>query len=538
MPPDAPTTTELTSADSRLETTVPGSPPDLVDDQVPSPSNSVSVERPLEDRFWANSRFWVLQLVILAIVLIRLAAMVAFHLDQQSAPAEFSTFALLLIPMAVGAVYFGFEGTVVTSLWVTLLCIPRLLYFSSVHSAVGFWSEVVQVALLDCLALLLGRRVSAEREARRLAETAREDHLNAEARYRQLFEGNQAPILIVDMDGNVVEANQSAARTFRASAKSKMLHPSAHTPIRLIDLIGPEASAQVLTTLLTTHRELTVAEDSGVSGPEPVEPVAFEVDGERVLYRTTATAFGGLDREKGTQVVFVDVTAETRRNDRMEAYAARVVLGQEEERRHLAQELHDGPLQSLIHLCRQIDQIGQVAPPNETSDQLNDWAGLRRVAEGTVAELRSIARGLRPSVLDDLGLVASVTQMLTEAAERQGFETSFGITGSERRMSSSLELALFRITQEALSNIERHADASRVAVGINFESGGMRLLIKDDGVGFDTEADRAVGTSQSLGLPGMRERAHLIGCRLVIHSESGNGTTVDVWVPSTVLEPE
>ncbi len=235
------------------------------------------------------------------------------------------------------------------------------------------------------------------------------------------------------------------------------------------------------------------------------------------------------------QVIFEDVTAETRRHDRMEAYAARVVLGQEEERRHIAQELHDGPLQSLIHLCRQIDEI-DAAHTGSTPPGAPPLTELRTIVEDTVAELRSIAKGLRPSVLDDLGLVASINQMLTEAGERQQFETSFGVTGVERRLSPSVELALFRMAQEALSNVERHAAAQRVAVGIDFEAGGLRLLVKDDGVGFDASARPDGSRSSSLGLPGMTERAHLIGSRLVIHSELGRGTTVDVWVPATILD--
>jgi two-component system sensor histidine kinase UhpB len=157
--------------------------------------------------------------------------------------------------------------------------------------------------------------------------------------------------------------------------------------------------------------------------------------------------------------------------------------------------------------------------------------------EETVAELRSIAKGLRPSILDDLGLVASISQMVAEAGERQHFVTSFGVTGSERRLSPTVELALFRIAQEALSNVERHAAARSVAVGMDFEAGGLRMLIKDDGVGF-VASDRSDGVqSASMGLPGMTERAHLIGSRLVIHSELGLGTTVDVSVPATVLDP-
>jgi len=99
-----------------------------------------------------------------------------------------------------------------------------------------------------------------------------------------------------------------------------------------------------------------------------------------------------------------------------------------------------------------------------------------------------------------------------------------------------VELALFRMAQEALTNVERHAAAHRVAVGMDFGARGLRLLVKDDGVGFDS-ADGSDGSrSGSMGLSGMNERAHLVGSRLIIHSEPGVGTTVDVWVPASILE--
>ncbi len=234
------------------------------------------------------------------------------------------------------------------------------------------------------------------------------------------------------------------------------------------------------------------------------------------------------------QVIFEDVTAETRRHDLMEAFAGQVVLGQEEERRHLAQELHDGPLQTLIHLCRQIDSLepgrdGQGAGSSP-------FTSMRTTVEDTVAELRSIARGLRPSVLDDLGLVASINQQLAEAATRQGFDSRFDVIGSERRLPPATELALFRIAQEAVTNIEHHAGAERVTVTLEFGDAGLRLRVEDDGAGFDPDRHRHEGGGQSLGLPGMTERARLIGARLRVDSLVGQGTMVETWLPWDVTD--
>jgi two-component system sensor histidine kinase UhpB len=481
---------------------------------------------------WARSGFWVLQLVVLALYLLRLAASVTFHPDTTSLVVEFSTLALFIIPVVYAALNYGFAGAVITTGWVSVLAIPRFLAAVDAHQYVAAWAELLQIVLLDALAFLIGQRVSSERDALRSAETSRLAHLNAEAMYRDLFDSNQAPILIVDRDGLVVETNAAAQRSFGAERPASSLR----TPLRLVDMIGPDAAARVLTQLISWRTPSEGRAGRPLSEPERVEPLAFEIAGEHMLFRPSATPLGMTAGDSRMQVIFEDVTAETRRHDLMEAYAARVVRGQEEERRHIAQEIHDGPLQTLIHLCRQIDAIDtrlHVSGPAHPAPPLSD---LRTVAEEAVAELRSIARGLRPSILDDLGLVASISQMLTDGGVRHQWITSFGVTGTERRLSPIVELALFRMAQEALSNVERHAAAHRVAVGMDFEAGGLRLLVKDDGVGFDPSDGSEGSRSGSMGLSGMNERAHLVGSRLIIHSEPGVGTTVDVWVPAMILE--
>ena len=216
-------------------------------------------------------------------------------------------------------------------------------------------------SLLDALAVLVGQRVTAEREARRIAEAAEEAHLSAEALYRDLFDSNQAPILIVDGNGNVVETNASAQRAFAVAAGtggtvSQQPQPK-EPPIRLVDMIGPVASGHVLTRLISEQLPEPIGRDEPSTEDNRIEPIMFEIEGEPVLYRPTATMLGRSEGGTRMQIVFEDVTAETRRHDLMEAYAARVVSGQEEERRHIAQELHDGPVQALIHLCRQIDTM-------------------------------------------------------------------------------------------------------------------------------------------------------------------------------------
>ena len=339
----------------REDPSIPGSITPSAPEAVPeTPEDRLSNS---DNRPWSQSAFWILQLIVLALYLIRLAAVVAFHLDTTSVAVEFSTFALFLIPVVFAALNYGMGGAVATTAWISVLAVPRFLSYTRAHQYVAAWAELLQIVLLNALAFLIGQRVSAEREARRMAESAREAHLSAEALYRDLFDSNRAPILFVDSGGHVVEANAAALRSFPSKARSLPAARSTEAgPVRLVDMIGPEAAAQVLTQLISGPASPNSAPPDP-STIELVEPVAFEVDGQLVLYRPAVTKLGRTEDDRRMQVVFEDVTTETRRHDRMEAYAARVVTGQEEERRHIAQELHDGPLQSLIHLCRQIDAI-------------------------------------------------------------------------------------------------------------------------------------------------------------------------------------
>lgn len=482
--------------------------------------------RPPVESAWANSSFWLLQVVVLALTLIRIVLTVTLPLDTTSPTLELSTVAIFLIPVVYAALVYGFAGALFTAAWVTLLAIPRLVMYAHNRDAVGMWAELMQVLVLDVIAILVGHRVSAERTARQVAEAAEQAHTRAEALYRNLFDSNQAPILITDSEGRLVEANASAHRVFPRSSFSALDPgtPEERRP-RLLDVIGADAAGQVLTRLVAVRTSDEVATAS-----VRVKPVAIDVDGERSLFRPTATVLEDAGGINGMQVVFEDVTAETKRHDRMEAYATQVVIAQEEERRHLAQELHDGPVQTLIHLCRQIDTVG--APFTGIRESAPALSDLRLTVEGTVAELRGIAKGLRPSILDDLGLVASVSQLLADAERRSLIDTSIEVVGSDRRLPVAVELALFRVAQEAISNVERHAQAAQVEVRLEFGSDDLRLRIRDDGIGPPAAANAEGFTGDSLGLPGMAERARLLGGTFAILSDPRGGTAVDIRVPN------
>ncbi len=420
--------------------------------------------------------------------------------------------------------------------------------------------------ILCAIALVVGRRVASERAARIQADEARREHLAAEARYRGLFTTNSAPILIVDGSGTIVEANPAALSLFGGQGEQ--------SGKKLADLLGRDVARRLLelprraahpsddigsndgadharagddrddngsTDGETSGSPLSALEDDASDdGRVRSVVVRVSVAGTPMLYRTDATWLTYAAGQQLVQLVLHDVTIETLRQEWMEAYAARVLNAQEEERRHIAQELHDGPLQALVYLCRRIDEIGSRAAGEENARPVNGSAGARRdvaaeleelrhLAESLIGEIRGISRGLRPSVLDDLGLVAATRRLLDDLEQRTGIDTTLGITGNERRLPTPIELALFRVAQEAISNAELHAGPGRVAVGMSFEPNGVRLLVSDDGDGFEQHDGTASAGRGSLGLVGMRERLHLVGGRVEVHSSPGRGTTVDAW---------
>ncbi|MBO0701518.1 MAG: sensor histidine kinase, partial [Candidatus Dormibacteraeota bacterium] len=214
------------------------------------------------------------------------------------------------------------------------------------------------------------------------------------------------------------------------------------------------------------------------------------------------------------------------RANRADAYAAWVLRGQEEERQRIAKEIHDEPIQSLIHLCRQLDAAMDGGASEPLRAQLAD---LRALATGITEDLRRLSKGLRPPSLDDLGLPAAVRRIASDLGRRQGIEVELRVEGDRARLGRDLELGLFRIAQEALNNVEKHAEAGHVQVLLAFTRREARLEVADDGRGFDAGGDWT--RAGSLGLLGMQERATLLGGQLAVVTSPGRGTRVVATLP-------
>lgn len=223
--------------------------------------------------------------------------------------------------------------------------------------------------------------------------------------------------------------------------------------------------------------------------------------------------------------------AETRlRNTtrQLKALSSRVLEVQESERRHVAIELHDELGQSLTAIKINL-QLSQRLKDQALTDITQENI---RIVEDALKQVRHLATNLRPSMLDDLGLVAALQWITDHSASRSGFTVSFHYVRAQPRLAADIETACFRIVQEALTNITRHAQAKRVEIQLDREHDRVVLRITDDGCGFNLDEMRARALAgDSIGVLGMQERATLIGGELTIESSPGKGSVVQLTAP-------
>jgi signal transduction histidine kinase len=225
-----------------------------------------------------------------------------------------------------------------------------------------------------------------------------------------------------------------------------------------------------------------------------------------------------------------DVTRERRMQDNLRYYVQQITRTQEEERNRIARDLHDDTAQALYALTRQVDNYlrGSEDLSNGTISFLKGLEEqLRSVSQG----VRRFSKDLRPPMLDDLGLLSTLRWLTGDTEQRCGVCTRLEVSGTERRLLQHVELAIFRIVQEALRNVEKHAAATAVYVSMKFEIDKISITIEDNGKGFELSELGELPRVGRLGLMGMEERARLLGGNMKIKSALNLGTRVLIEVP-------
>ena len=250
-----------------------------------------------------------------------------------------------------------------------------------------------------------------------------------------------------------------------------------------------------------------------------------------------STASARADVQARVRRTFLNLRERRLADAKLKRLTQRVFDAQEEERGRVARELHDGISQILVGVRYALDTARRKLDRGEPGAERPLGKGIASLADA-IAEVRRISRDLRPGVLDDLGLGPAL-KTLTEAYEaRTGITTTFNTVVFRNRMDEDGKIALYRIAQEALTNVERHSGATRVAVDLRGHRSGATLRITDNGVGLGRSARDPAGTG-GLGLRNMQERVEQLGGQLRIQATPGGGTTIDATVPLThMLPPE
>jgi PAS domain S-box-containing protein len=216
---------------------------------------------------------------------------------------------------------------------------------------------------------------------------------------------------------------------------------------------------------------------------------------------------------------------------RLQVLSRRLVDAQETERRHIARELHDEIGQTLT--IAQLNLQAASRSPESTPVRSHLQASIDAV-EQVLVQVHDISLNLRPSMLDDLGLEPALRWYTNRQAALAGWQTEFRSDSPDHRLDPMIETECFRIAQEALTNVSRHARAQRVTVTLSIKDGQVHLYVRDDGIGFDVSATRQKAVlGSSLGLLSMEERALLAGGGLEHNSAIGKGTEVHAWFPLT-----
>jgi len=336
-------------------------------------------------------------------------------------------------------------------------------------------------------------------------------------RVRTVLDLMPVAIWIVDAE-RVVYVNCAAVRLFGAKDRASLIGRSIHT---LLHTRGPVP--------LRSH--LHAAQAPSDIEPAIVSGTLLRDDGQT---REVGIATSALPDHGQTvrQMVIIDVT-ESQRQAREQSLhrielrrlAASVVEAREEERRRIARELHDELGQHLTAMKMELSSLRAEVPGHAGDGRIT---GMLEMVDSTVAALRRIAADLRPLMLDDLGLNAAIEWLARDAARRMDMEVTVQLGTDDPPLGPGADIALYRMVQEALTNVARHANATDVRIALRQSADELVLTVQDNGLGFP---DRSMRQEGRYGLLGLRERAIMLGGRLDLDNPPGGGARITVHLP-------
>jgi PAS domain S-box-containing protein len=348
----------------------------------------------------------------------------------------------------------------------------------------------------------------------------------SEERYRELFENAKDATYVHDLSGRYTSVNR-AAEKLTGYTRVEILgkHFGHFVPVEQIPIINKQGWRKLAGEGETTYESEVLTKDG--------RRVAVEVSSHLIFEGGVAVAVQGAVRDISERKAAEEKLKA--KSEQLRALSARLQSAREQEGTRIAREIHDELGSALTSLKWDLEEMEKMF--SASSDQ-SEFAALReklqapmKLADTAITAIRRIASELRPSILDDLGLPAAIEWQAQQFQERTGIICDCDCILEKVELSEEQATAVFRILQEALTNVLRHAQATRVEIKINIESGVFALSVSDNGKGI-TESEQS--EQHSLGILGMRERAHLISGEIDINSVEKQGTVILVQVPLPV----
>ena len=338
----------------------------------------------------------------------------------------------------------------------------------------------------------------------------------SEELYRGLFENASEAIFICSSIGRIISVNR-ACEQLTGYSNQELLNTN------IYNLFCAEGLNEVKQLFSEAQKEETQREDT--------ELCLIKKDSTEAYVELKVSPLQRADESMGLQAIVRDITEERRLRQNMQYYITQITRVQEDERLRISRELHDDTAQVLISLSRDLDALmsDELKLPKAAIKRLQK---LYETTDSVLEGIRRFSQDLRPSILDDLGLVPALEWLASDLEKEYGIKSEVSITGNQRRLQPESELAIFRIAQEILSNVKKHSQASTVEMTMDFGEDALTLIITDNGQGFYVpQRTSDLVLYGKLGIIGMRERARLVGGTLIVQSDMGSGTTVTLRVP-------
>jgi len=377
--------------------------------------------------------------------------------------------------------------------------------------------ESLACLVIGALAIML---MAAYRQNKQQQETLKKtvkDMKLARQNYEELFTNASDAIWIHDVEGDITLANKACEKL---------------TGYSVSELIGKNVREFLAPEALTLARQVRDRLVRGEAMEHRYEQRLIKKDGSGAIVQLATRLIISDGKPQTFQNMARDITEEGKLRDNLQFYLRQVLQAQEEERKRLARELHDDTSQQILLLTHGVDNLASKAERYSPQELRSELGKLYELSQQTYQNIKHYAQALRPSILDDLGLVAAIKWLAEEIHKLSGIEIQVK-TDIIPLLPPETQLVLFRIVQESINNVHRHSGASEASIMVECQGAEIRVTISDNGKGFKLPRQLSEFAGQGkLGLTGMEERVQLIGGELEVSSQEGKGTTIIVKAPT------